>query len=769
MKKLCLSICLVLLTSTWSNGQDFYDLNTINEIEITFQESNWDYLLDNLVSAGNEDRLLGSVTINGEVLDSVGVRYKGNSSYRDTQIKNPLNIKLDYIIDNQDIQGFGTLKLANVYKDPSFVRETLGYEIARKYFPASQANYARVTINGTYLGLYTSDQDVDKSFMRSHFGSGGNARVKGEIESGVHPGSMGGVWEFFGSDSSDYFAKYSLESDEGWGELVEFLDTLNNHTYAVNQVLNIDRHLWFLAFQNLMVNLDGPINNPQNYYLYQDDLGRFNPIPWDLNECFGVFTNLQSSGSLSIYQLQRMSPLVNLNESDYPVIGKILSNQSYRKMYIAHMKTMLNEIVLNDWYSERAHEIQDIIAAEVQADPNKFFTYANFLSNINSSVNAGGPPPGQSIIGITELMETRASYLSGLSDFTALAPEISPSLETPTQLPAGSTLTLEVTVENATSVILRYRESIAQPFQELAMLDDGLHADGVAGDGLYGTGDLVIHSDIQYYFYAENSEAGTFLPENAEHEFFSVAAMADLVINEFLADNETVIVDQDGEFDDWIELYNNTDDEIGLEGFFLSDDGNDLTQWRFPDTSISPHAFLMIWADNDEEQLGLHTNFKISAAGETLFLLNPDTMLINEITFSAQVDDSSMGRYPDGSGSFVRMAPSFNATNQILLGHDDAFQALPEAFVLSQNFPNPFNPSTSLSFVLPESEVVSLTIYDIQGRVIKSLETGWLTAGRHLYTWHGLDGSGSPVAAGVYLARVQTRSHSGAVKMLLLK
>ena len=770
MQKLCLGVCIALMMSTWTYGQDFYDINTINNIEITFQESNWDYLLDNLVSAGNEERLLGSVLINGTVFDSVGVRYKGNSSYRANQVKNPLNIKLDYIIDDQEIESYGTLKLANVFKDPSFIRETLAYEIARNYFPASQSNYAKVSINGTYLGLYTSDQDVDKFFMRSNFGSDENARIKGEIASGLPPGSMGGVWEYFGNDSSDYFGKFALESDEGWGELIEFLDTLNNHPNEIEQVLNVDRHLWFLAFQNLFVNLDGPINNPQNHYLYQDDLGLFNPIPWDLNECFGVFTNLQTSGPLSSYQLQRLSPFVNLNESEYPVISKILSNDQYKKMYVAHMKTMLDEIVLNDWYYNRGLEIQDIIATEVQADPNKFYTYSNFVSNLTSSVNAGGPPPGQSIIGLTQLMETRGSYLSDLVEFSSEAPVISlENSDPPIQVSSGSIITLTAHVENAIEVILRYRESVAQPFQDIEMLDDGLHADSLAGDGIYGTGEIMVTSDVQYYFYAENGDAATFLPVLAEREFYSIAVISNVVINEFLADNETVIADQDGEFDDWIELYNNTDSEIGLEGYFLTDDGTDLTQWRLPDTSIAAFGFLTIWADNDEEQVGLHANFKISASGESLFLLNLDTIVVNEISFSEQVEDFSMGRYPDGSGSFRTLSPTYNSSNQLLTSILGEFTSLPDQFRLSQNYPNPFNPSTTLRYHLPEAEMVTLIIYDIQGKVVNTVVTGAQARGWHQFSWDGLNDSGVQISTGVYLASLQTATQSGRVKMLFLK
>ena len=62
-------------------GQSFYDMNTINSIEITFQESNWDEILDQYYADGDEERLVGSVSINGQTIDSAGIRYKGNSTY----------------------------------------------------------------------------------------------------------------------------------------------------------------------------------------------------------------------------------------------------------------------------------------------------------------------------------------------------------------------------------------------------------------------------------------------------------------------------------------------------------------------------------------------------------------------------------------------------------------------------------------------------------------------------------------------------------------
>ena len=358
-----LLFCIAAARMTFSQG--LYDIITIQEIHIVFPQSNWDYLLDSLAALGDEYRLPGTVFVNGQEFDSAGIRYKGNSSYNPDQVKNPLNIKLDDVIDDQTYEGYGTIKLSNGFKDPSLVRETMSYEIARKYMPAPLSNYARVTINDQYIGLYTSNQDVDRYFMTNWFTASDNARLKGEMNGTLPPGQYG-VWKYYGTDSSDYFPVFTFESDIGWNELVNFLDTVNNDSPYLEEVLNVDRHLWLLAFENLLVNLDSPINNPQNYYLDKDDAGRFNPVVWDLNETFGVFSNLNGSGPQSLLQLQQMDPFVHVTDVNYPVLNKILTDPLYKRMYVAHMKTMLSENFTNGWYLDRALEIQGIIGAEVQ-------------------------------------------------------------------------------------------------------------------------------------------------------------------------------------------------------------------------------------------------------------------------------------------------------------------------------------------------------------------------------------------------------------------
>lgn len=94
---------------------------------------------------------------------------------------------------------------------------------------------------------------------------------------------------------------------------------------------------------------------------------------------------------------------------------------------------------------------------------------------------------------------------------------------------------------------------------------------------------------------------------------------------------------------------------------------------------------------------------------------------------------------------------------------------VPLSFSMTQNFPNPFNPSTTIKYGLAEASDVTLIIYDIAGRKVAILAKGSSSAGRYEYTWNGLDESGDVVSAGIYLARLNAGINSKTIKMLYLK
>ena len=154
MHKIVLILALLFFTFT-SFSQDVFDIG-VRKIEIFFNEPTWDDILDLYYANDIGERLIAdSILIDGVMDDSVGVKYKGNSSYNVNNTKNPMNIKLDYIRNGQSIDGYNVLKLSNGFKDTTLVREVLSYEIAREYMPSSKATYANVYINGNWNGIYT--------------------------------------------------------------------------------------------------------------------------------------------------------------------------------------------------------------------------------------------------------------------------------------------------------------------------------------------------------------------------------------------------------------------------------------------------------------------------------------------------------------------------------------------------------------------------------------------------------------------------------------
>jgi spore coat protein CotH len=760
-------ILLLLSLCTLVSAQDLYDINNITTVELTFNESNWDYLLDQLYAAGDEERLMGTAVVNGIQFDSVGVRYKGNSSYSSQNAKNPLNIKLDYMIDDQEYDNYGTLKLSNVFKDPSFVREVLSYEIARNYMPASLSNYAKVSINGVYMGLYSSTQDVDKYFAKTHYGSKSNPFFKGELTND-NPNTVTTVWGYNGILPSSYASYFELESDEGWNDLINFLDVFNNDVESIEDVLNVDRHLWMLAFDNLMVNLDAPINFAHNFYLYQDNSGRFNPIIWDLNENFGVFSRLLTGYELNISSMQQMNPYLNATSSYYPIIKQVLSNERYKKIYIAHMKTIIKDYFTNGLFRARALELQEFIDTEVQNDQNKFYTYNNFLGNVDAAVSISGDRPGMvsSIVGLTQLMDARVAYLNSHSDFTPIAPSISNVISSPSNISIGDKFTLTCEITSGDTVKFCYRSSVNDVFTKINMYDDGAHADGASNDGKYGVTINANSSYLEYYIYSENGYAASFMPEGAEYDVYKLNISGKLVLNEFMADNKSTVADANNDYDDWIELYNNTENDISLSGYYLSDDESELTQWAFPDTIIPAYSYLIVWADNDEEVGELHANFKLSASGEAIYLTNPSSVVIDEIVFGAQSEDVSMGRYENGIGSWTYMSPTFSIENIADLSNvDDGNAMTPSEFLLEPNYPNPFNPTTTISFSLPEAGDISLFIYNAAGKLVDVILDGQNCAvGYYSYQWNA-----SQFASGLYIAVLHNGVQRSTQKLMLLK
>lgn len=238
-----------------------------------------------------------------------------------------------------------------------------------------------------------------------------------------------------------------------------------------------------------------------------------------------------------------------------------------------------------------------------------------------------------------------------------------------------------------------------------------------------------------------------------------------VVINEMLIVNDTTQADEDGEFDSWIELYNNQDVELSLWGFRIGIDENFETSWALPDTSIGGNDYLIIWADDDKEQNGLHTNIELPSRGGNLYFSAPDGNILDFTEFGDQTADVSYGRLPNGSGEFTLLIPTFCEEN--LDSVEVAVKEEPNQstdFSLLQSYPNPFNSTTTITYQLAKMGQVTLNVYDINGQLTSTLINAVQSIGNHQIVWNA-----DSVPSGVYLLSLTNEQSSQIRKIILLR
>jgi spore coat protein CotH len=739
-----------------SFSQNFYDLNTIQKIEIQFPQANWDEQLDVLKLTTDKYLMADWVKINGKAFDSIGVKYKGNSSYDSTFKKNPIHIELN-TYKEQDYQGYVDIKLGNSYADPSMIREVLAYHLLDAYMDCPKANFVELYINRKYMGIYSNSESINKRFCSSRFYSSDNVFMKGNPN--ITPGpTVKSNLKYLGSDSLAYKDYYEKKSKNGWNDFVKLCDTITNFPNSAANVIDIDRSIWMLAYNNFTINLDS-YNGAfaQNYYLYKDDTKRYNPIIWDLNMAFGGFPFAGSPnngmGTLSIANMQNLSIFYHETHTDWPLINVVLKNATYKKMYVAHLKTIIQDYFLNNEYSNIANKFRTLIDQKVQADSHKFYNYNQFKNAMTDDVNIGS----YFVPGISKLMDSRVNYIKSSNEYNKTAPSIT-NLNTLPIVPAyNAPITISANITNAlpTNVFLRYRFDLRQKFENIRMFDDGNHGDGMANDHVFGITLNMQGANLTYYIYAENEEASKFSPERAEHEFYTInlptdtLKIGDLVINEFLAINDKSDLNEYGIYSDWIELYNNTNKDINLTGYFLSNDHSNLKKYPFDvNTTIAPKSYLMVWADDLKTTTKYaHCGFTLSGSTGQLIFSNPKNAILDSINYKEQLPDISVGRCPNGTGKFISIdLPTFKESNSFFC--TNSTKNIKGHYSIMNVYPNPA--STNIHFVSKQLPIHAIYIINSQGKVIKEVEASNQT---YIMNIEGL-------ANGIYFYRINNHNQA---------
>jgi hypothetical protein len=494
------------------------------EIRIRFLDDNWEKRLKAYRSTGREDKLMASVVIDGQATDSVGVRFKGNSSFNSVRKKG--DRKLPFSLDANEFvkggvftSGHRNLKLSNGFRDPSYLRDLLSYYIARTYMPAPECAMARVYVNEEYFGVYTLTQGVDKPFLQQHFGERNGPFFKCDPEwkqqALAHcPPSDQCSLEEIGKDSLCYALWYEMKSDRGWQDLIALVKELNKPQPDLEAILDMDRTLWMLAFNNLLVNLDSYSGRLcHNYFLYRHRDSLFVPLIWDLNLSFGGF-RMADKTNLTDKELIELSPMLHSLHPRRPLIRKLLEVPLYRKIYLAHMETMLDEYFRNGHYLELIRSWQDLLDKPVKEERMALYPYASFKENSRKSVSIGG----SSVIGIQELMDARVAYLNQHPLLQRASPDIVSA-----EIQADSLmLQIRCQTSGADQVHLYWRYEEDLRFQRMA-LERMADVESAAGNWFWG-GLPVSDRPIVYYLVAENDHKAKVYPRRASAEPLSWSA-----------------------------------------------------------------------------------------------------------------------------------------------------------------------------------------------------------------------------------------------------
>lgn len=506
-------------------SQDFYGPG-VHEVRVEIPHKNWDFKLDSMKKANGEARLTGTAWVNGMRFDSIGIRYKGNSSYfrtrNETYKKLPFNVKIDYKIKSQKMPGgHKSVKLSNAFLDPSFVRDPLAYEVFRKYMPAPMCNFTRMYVNNKFYGLYINTESIDENFLEKHFGTSTGYLIKCDPDNWKRVRSQSGCPKgenaslvYLNDNFGCYDAFYEVDDPGAWKYLLQLIKTLNKTPEKIETVLDVDQTLWMLAINNAIVNLDsynGSLSH--NYYLWTDTTGVCHPLIWDLNMAFGGWRRNFSFEEMKDEEIIQYSPLAEFDNNKRPLISKLLKNPLFRKIYLAHLRTITNDFLKSGKLLTRAQEMMREIDAWVKLDSLKLYSYADFQNSMDKTMKSGP----DNVIGLRQLMDKRAQWLAK----HPLLNKAQPVIADVKHLIEGAQVKITAKLSGATKGWLMYRRDKMFAFTRTAMFDDGTNGDAAAADGIF-TAIVDAAAAKHYYIVAEGAEGAATLPERASFEFFKV-------------------------------------------------------------------------------------------------------------------------------------------------------------------------------------------------------------------------------------------------------
>ncbi len=764
MQKTLNLILLFLFPTIFLQGQDsgtnLFDNSYVHEVKIYFDDPNfWETLVfnyDNGIYSGDFEYLEApSVYIDGTLIETVGVRHKGFSSYfASNEFKKSLKLDFDQFIEDQEYDGLRKVNLNNGVGDPAFLRDLLCYDMIRETgAPAPRVSHTRVYINDEYWGLYVLVEQIDKTFLSENFDDNDGNLFKNKGWSSL---------EWLGNNVNEYKENFDLktnETEDDWTGFIELHDVINNSSNSefqeeIQRIFDVPNYLKILAIDVATNNWDSYIEHGRNFYLYQaPDDGKFHWIPWDYNLAMGG--DFSTFGSPEV--LDTLCPFFAGFSMDvnYPQVSFVDESTEVPESWFWDFGDGSTSDLQNPDYTYTAEGIFTVCLTMTKTYPSGLCTkthcdeldFSMAYADCPSLLDGSCPyePTDQTLIQVMEVVDFCCNSweydCQGIYDFFYSDDG-----------GQGFGWDFPLIINNPQKVLID-RLMEVDDFQDLYlsyvcdMLDNNFTTDriypiidnqsSIIRDAVYEDPNYIFTTNHFEYDISYGGQAnGTTIPQlkvfvedripkleidldNTNYDCSpasSPISFMDIVINEIVADNDSTsaITDSNGEYDDWIEIYNNTNTTIELSGFYLSDDSSTPQKWAFPlGTMIEADGYLIVWADNQGAQTGLHANFQLDKSGEQVQLIHQDGTVIDALSFGEQQTNQGFARLPNGTGEFVIQASTFNDNNENSVSTNELTTS---PFSI---FPNPAKEVIYISLnSLDKLEGLEIAIYNHLGQTV---------------------------------------------------
>ena len=317
------------------------------------------------------------VTIDGDTVKGVGLRYKGNGTfleYVEGDVTKRLSFKIDFneYDDELKFRGLTKVNLNNNSTDPSLMREPLSYELFREAgIHCSRVGYAKVslTIPGKVdrqpHGLYTVIEQVDKRFLKDRYGS-----AKGLL---LKPSTFG-AFRYFGDEWDKYeigFVPKTEPTEEQKKRVIEFARLIHKaeddaFEERVEDYLDVDQFLRFIAVNVLLTNLDSFLGGSQNHYIYlEPESNKFQFFPWDMDLSFGVFP---FNGTP---ETRRKMSIDHPAGKGHTLIERVLNIPRHKQTYHDYLDTYLSTIFAEEKMHQQIEKVGAFVRPLVKINGRK--------------------------------------------------------------------------------------------------------------------------------------------------------------------------------------------------------------------------------------------------------------------------------------------------------------------------------------------------------------------------------------------------------------